>query len=491
MMSWNWLRKKLSRAATDECAQSLERAEGLYSSGQLEAALDAYAILVADCAKHDAAAWQAYAGALKDAGHFDDCEEAFKRAQELAPRGELAPSALLQLASHRDIGLDALSRAHREWAARHAPASRGVFARHSAGGRRVRIGYLSADFRSHVTAFFIEPFLRYHDRSRFEVFCYFNHGGADRVTKRLRGLVEHWRDVHALDDVACATAIRADGLDLLVELSGHARGNRLAMLAGRVAPVQATYLGYFFTTGVESMDYRITDQYVDPPGETERFHTEKLVRLPESYWCFQPPAMPDPGPLPALSAGHITFGSLNNFLKVTPETIDLWARLLGQVDRSRLLIAPAPFGTLRERTLARFAAQGISRDRISMFGRLPLEQYAALHRAVDIALDPYPCGGATTTCTTLWMGIPVVSRCGRNPASRASLSMLKQIGRAGWVATDEQGYLSIATGLAADLPRLAMIRESLRANMAASPLTDGPRFTRGLEQSYLGMLAAG
>jgi predicted O-linked N-acetylglucosamine transferase (SPINDLY family) len=213
--------------------------------------------------------------------------------------------------------------------------------------------------------------------------------------------------------------------------------------------------------------------------------------LPDAYWCFQPPPLPDPGPLPALSAGYVTFGSLNNFLKVTDATIDLWARILRIVEGSRLLIAAAPFGARRERVLARFEARGIGRDRISMFGRLPLENYALLLRAVDIALDTYPYGGGATTCTSLWMGIPVVSRLGANPASRSGLSLLQQIGRADWVATDEQGYLLTATGLAADLPRLAAIRESLRADVAASPLTDGPRFTRGLEESYLGMLAAG
>jgi protein O-GlcNAc transferase len=490
-MSWNWLRKRRSRTATgaDECARGLARAAGHYATGHLEAALDAYAVLVAGCAKNDPAAWQAYAGALKDAGHFDECLEATRRARALDPGDGRAASALLMLASYREIDLAELSQAHRNWARRFAPGPGAKSVAPPAAGRRLRVGYLSADFRSHVCAFFIEPVLRHHDRSAFEVFCYSNHAMVDGVSARLRSLAEHWRDVHALDDDACAAAIRADQLDLLVDLSGHSRGNRLPMLARRVAPVQATYLGYVFTTGVDAIDYRITDRQVDPPGESERYNVEKLVRLPNAYWCFQAPPLAEPGPLPAQTARHVTFGSLNNFLKVTDATIDLWAGILRAVDRSRLLIASAPFGERCERTLARFEAQGISRERISMFGRLPLEKYAALLRAVDVALDTYPYGGGATTCTTLWMGIPVVSRCGANPASRSGLSLLQQIGHADWVATDEPGYVAIAAGLASDLPRLATLRATLRADVASSPLCDGLRFTRGLEQSYREMLA--
>jgi predicted O-linked N-acetylglucosamine transferase (SPINDLY family) len=351
--------------------------------------------------------------------------------------------------------------------------------------RRLRMGYVSADFREHVIALFVEPIFTNRDPRQVEVFAYDNGTASDAANSRLRSAADHWRTISGLDDDRLAALIREDGIDILVDLAGHTQGSRVAVFARKPAPVQITYLGYPATTGIDAIDYRLTDAGFDPPGMTESQYVERLVRLPDCLLCYQPPAdVPEVSALPALVNGYITFGSFNQPAKLGAGVLELWARLLGQVAGSHLLMAPVPPGYSRERYQRIFAAHGIAPERIEFEPRLPPVQYQALRNRVDIALDPFPMNGGSTTCETLWMGVPLVTLTGDRFVSRAGTSLLTAAGLSECIAASEAGYLAIATGLAADLPRLAQVRAALRGQLRRSPLLDGPRFARNLEAAY-------
>jgi predicted O-linked N-acetylglucosamine transferase (SPINDLY family) len=351
--------------------------------------------------------------------------------------------------------------------------------------RRLRVGYVSADFREHVIALFIEPIFTNRDSRQVEVFAYDNGTASDAVNTRLRAGIDQWRPISGLDDDQLAARIREDGIDILVDLAGHTQGSRLAAFARKPAPVQITYLGYPATTGVDAIEYRLTDAGFDPPGLTESQYVERLVRLPDCLLCYQPPVdAPEVSALPALANGFITFGSFNQPAKLGAGVLELWARLLGQIAGSRLLMAPVPPGYSRERYQRIFAGHGIAPERIEFEPRLPSAQYQALRSRVDIALDPFPMNGGSTTCETLWMGVPLVTLSGDRFVSRAGTSLLSAAGLKECIARNEDEYLAIAAGLAADLPRLARMRAALRGQLRQSPLLDGPRFTRNLEAAY-------
>jgi predicted O-linked N-acetylglucosamine transferase (SPINDLY family) len=353
--------------------------------------------------------------------------------------------------------------------------------------RRLRIGYVSADFRDHAASSFIEPILAAHDPAGFETYCYSSTEKIDATTAQLRGLATCWRDVRWQSDEAIASMVRADAIDILIDLSGHTNGNRLGVFARKSAPVQLTYLGYPATTGMSAMDYRVSDALLDPPGAADGYYTERLLRLPHSLWCFRPPAsMPEPGPLPALRSGQLTFGSLNSMLKLTPQMIALWSRLLLSIPQARLVLATVAAGEARERIAAEFARHGVPAEALSIRAPLAREQFWALHREIDIALDTYPCNGGATTCETLWLGVPVVSLAGDVFQSRAGLSLLSVIGLPELVAHSESDYLGIARELASDREQLSQLRLGLRQRMRSSPLLDEERFTRALEALYRG-----
>ncbi|MEI8196950.1 MAG: hypothetical protein WCI73_13705, partial [Phycisphaerae bacterium] len=372
--------------------------------------------------------------------------------------------------------------------------------------------------------------------SQFEIICYASVRQPDHVTAQLRACCDQWINATELSDAALADRIAADGIDILVDLTMHMARHRLLTFARKPAPIQITYLAYCSTTGLEAMDYRLTDPYLDPPqpsatlGATiaasensghgrpaelndpasishanagrchaglnpqttnaprsprdQQLYSERSIYLPETYWCYQPPEpSPEVNPLPALTRGHITFASLNNFCKVTPETLQLWVQLLSQVPKSRLLIHTYP-GSHRLRVRDLFTAHGIAPQRLDFFDRLPLPLYLRLHHALDIALDPYPHGGGTTTCDALQMGVPTITLVGPSALSRGGLSILSNLGLPELAATSPAEYLQIATDLATNLPRLATLRAEMRARLQTSPLTDGPRFARNLEAIY-------
>jgi len=380
---------------------------------------------------------------------------------------------------------------HREWARLYAPEVRripGGPGRPAAGPSsraRLRVGYVSPDFINHAVAFFIEPVLAQHDRDRFEIFCYSDALAPDAVTRRLRSYPVQWRDIARASDEQVEALIRGDGIDLLVDLAGHTARHRLAVFAQRPAPVQISWLGYPNTTGLSAIDYRLTEAVSDPPGLTERWHTEKLVRLPETFSCYLPPRdAPPVGTLPAVAVGHLTFGCFNHLAKVTPATLDLWSRLLRQTPGARLFLkarglADAPTAA---RIRDHFLRQGIAAERIELDGaELSTAEHLRLYQGVDIALDTFPYNGTTTTCEALWMGVPVVTLAGDAHVSR--------VGMPESIAHSPADYLARCRRLAQSLPLLSWLRQELRERMRASPICDAPRFTRNLEDAFRWMWA--
>jgi predicted O-linked N-acetylglucosamine transferase (SPINDLY family) len=352
--------------------------------------------------------------------------------------------------------------------------------------RRLRIGYVSADFKTHPVGFFIEQVLAHHDKNQFEIFCYSNQATDDDLTMRLRRHSDHWNSILYRSHKEVAQDIRRDGIDILVDLAGHTSGNRLLTFAYKPAPIQATWIGYHATTGLPAMDYIIGDRFLIPPEE-ERYYVERVVRLPNAYLCFSPPDIEiEPGPLPAAAAGKITFGCFNNTAKLTEAVIACWSRLLHALPQAQLYLKYKAFGDdgVRQRYQGLFAQHGIDTDRIRFAGLSPRQEYLAAYREVDIGLDPFPFNGCTTTMESLWMGVPVVTLRGDRYVGHMGETILKHLGLPECVTDSEDAYIAKAIDLASDLPRLAELRGGLRSRLLNSPLCDGPGFTRDLEAAY-------
>jgi len=440
-------------------------------------------------------AWFTLGSVLLAQSRHAEAVEQFRASIALQPDYEDGWSGLLFAMHYSDQWSAAeIYEKHVEWGKRFAPvAGQPTNATPRVSGRRVRIGYLSGDLYQHPVAHFLEAPLRHRDRGRFEVYCYHASTREDAVSTRLRGYSDHWRPVAHLSDDALASAIRDDGIDILVELSGHTKGQRLQVLVRRPAPVQVTYLGYPNTTGLAQIDFRITDARADPPGESDKWHVERLIRLPETFLCYTPAgASPELQVSPLSRKGHITFGSFNNCVKINATTIALWARILSVVPRSKLLIKS--WGLLDPGLglmfLERFRAAGIAPDRIQV-ARPTADHKAHMdsYREVDIALDTFPYHGTTTTLDALWMGTPVVTLAGDRHLSRVGVSILSALALDELIAQTPQDYVNKAAELAGDPSRLAGLRATLRERVANSPLTNGPRFAAALEGAYCEMLA--
>ena len=432
------------------------------------------------------------ANALRDQGRLEEAIEHYREAAAARPEEMLAYSNLLYISNYLPGATsDSISQAHchivSHFESRVADR-RKPHANPPEPGRRLRVGYMSPDLRAHAVAFFIEPILRAHDRDRFEVFCYYNGRIVDPVTQRLRGLSDQWRDIVAMEDEEVAELVRSDGIDILVDLAGHTAGNRLMVFARKPAPVQVTYLGYPATTGLSAMDYRITDAHADPAGPDDGYYTERLVRMPHSTWCYRPPeGAAEVRPTPALERGYVTFGSFNSVAKINPEVIAAWGAILNALPQARLMIATISEGLARKRLFAGFGACAIDAGRLEFRDRMPMREFHAAHHEVDIALDPFPVNGGTTTCETLWMGVPVVSLYGSTFVGRAGTSLLNAAGLGELVGTSVEDYVVIATRLAGDIDRLQAMRSGMRERLAASPLCDAERFTLALEERYRSM----
>jgi protein O-GlcNAc transferase len=412
----------------------------------------------------------------------------FRQAQELAPDdADGFSSCLFALQFVPDAGGERLHAEHGEFQRRYCArfALPKTYRNSPDPDRRLRVGYVSGDFRDHPVARFIEPLLEAHRRDRVEVFGYDNSPVSDEATARLRERADHWREIRNLDDGRAFELIQADAIDILVDLSGHTGHHRLALFARKPAPVQASWLGYLGTTGLRAMDYRICDGYTDPPGLTEAWHAEKLARLPHAQWCYRPPiALPAVGEPPLVRNGFPTLGSFNNPAKLNGAVLDLWAKVLKALPEARMVIAGVRNGMVEDHLLGAFQSHGIAPERLSLIGGQTLEGYFAAYAEVDLALDPFPYNGGTTTLDALLMGVPVVALAGSHSIARGGVSALSNLGLPELVAATPQDYVNIAAGLARNPASLAELRASLRARMEQSPLMDAGRFAANLEQFF-------
>jgi predicted O-linked N-acetylglucosamine transferase (SPINDLY family) len=468
----------------------------LNGKGQLDEAVAAYRQAIALQPDY-AEAHSNLGNAFNGLGRMEEAIAACQRAIALKPDFAEAHSNLL-LDLHYLPGLDPgeIFREHVRFGDLHArPPEPFTGSPDNARNpeRPLRIGYLSPDFREHPVAFFLEGFLAAHDRAQLGVYCYSDVAHPNAVTARLRQHATQWRNIFGKRDEEAAELIRGDQIDILVDLAGHTAYHRLLVFARKPSPVQVTWLGYCDTTGMKAMDYRVTDAFADPPGTTEHLHSEELVRLPDIFASFlavenAPPA----GALPAVSAGHVTFGSFHTLAKINDTLLGWWARILGGTPGSRLLMVGTGLDEASQQQRLRdfFGSHGIEPARVCFKGRQTLSDYLALHREVDVLLDSHPFAGHTTGCHALWMGVPVVTLAGKTHCSRMVGSVLHTLGLPEWIAATPEEYVSIACGAVADLPRLAQLRATLRERMKASPLMDAPRFARNMEAAYRQMWRA-
>ncbi len=323
-----------------------------------------------------------------------------------------------------------------------------------------------------------------HDRANFEIFCYPTSRTVDSITEKFRAASDGWRPIGLLGDIQAADAIVADQIDILVDLSGHTAGNRLPLFALKPAPIQATFGGYPGGTGLETMDWRITDPYLDPPELGDNLYTERLARLPDSFWCYDPDAMDvrnfEVNPLPAITNGFVTFGCLNNFCKINAKTLNLWSQVLAAVPQSRLVLL-APQGSARDWVLKTL---NVDPARIEFVAQQPRDDYLNTYHRIDLGLDTLPYNGHTTGLDSFWMGVPVVTLIGETSVGRAGWSQLSNLNLSELAARDEAQFVQIAVDWTRDLTRLADLRAQLRQKMQACPLTDAKRFARNIEAAY-------
>jgi predicted O-linked N-acetylglucosamine transferase (SPINDLY family) len=426
-----------------------------------------------------------------DQGQIDEAIACYRRALEFDPACITAHDNLIAMLHYLpDSDRRRIHEESRRWNQRHAQPPRALIrpcTNDRDPERRLRVGYVSPDFRGHPAGRFMLPLLASHDRHVVEVYCYASVAAPDKMTATLRSHVDCWRDIFGLPDEQVAQTIRNDQIDILVDLAMHAAGNRLLVFARKPAPVQVTYLAYAGGTALDAIDYRLTDRYLDPDDADDRFYMEKSIRLPGTYWCYGQDAAAAPvNELPALKAGRITLGCLNKFPKVSLVALETWAKLLNELDGARLLLHVIA-GSSPSRVIQFMADRGIAEDRLEIVGRVSFDEYFKTYHRIDIALDPFPYAGGATTCDALWMGVPVVTLAGRTAVGRAGVSILFHAGLAELIANATDEYVRIAANLAADRPRLAELRATLRQRMQASPLMDAARFARNIEAAYRAM----
>jgi protein O-GlcNAc transferase len=436
--------------------------------------------------------WNDLGNVFKDQGQIDAAIAAYQTALKFKPDylGYYS-NILYTLHFHSDYDARAIYEEHVRWNRQHAAPLKQFIQPHSNNRdpeRPLRIGYVSPEFRRNVVGWNVLPLLQQHCHEQFKIFCYSGVLNPDSMTQQIRSCADEWRNISTASDERTAQMIRNDGIDILVDLTLHMAHNRLLVFARKPAPIQVTWLGYCSTTGLEVMDYRLSDPYLDPPDTDLSIYSEQTLRLPDNYWCYQPgDTAPDPAPPPALSTGYITFGCLNNFTKVSPAAMDLWTQILHRMPQARLIVHSKPGAHLKQ-VRARFVHAGFTADRLEFVGQRPSWlDYINTYNGIDLALDPFPYCGWITTCDSLWMGVPVVSLSGRTAAGRGGKSILTAIGLPELVAETPEQYVQIAVKLAGDLSRLVELRKTLRQRMQSSPLMDAKGFARNIEDAYRDM----
>jgi predicted O-linked N-acetylglucosamine transferase (SPINDLY family) len=400
---------------------------------------------------------------------------------------DINSNRLFVLSFSPDFDGPAILLEHKAWANRIATPLRRLIRPHANDrdpDRRLRIGYVSPDFGDHCQALFTTPLLSSHDHEQVEVFCYSSISAPDELTKRLEGYADHWRPVFGVSDEQLAEQIRADRIDILVDLTMHMARGRPLLFARKPAPVQIAWLAYPGTTGLDAIDWRFTDPNLDPPGEHDQWYAEKSYRLPDTFWCYDPLlTWLAVNELPALAAGHVTFGGLNNLMKMNPPSLVRWARVMKELPSSRLLMLAAP-GSSRQGMIDLFTQQGVDAGRIDFVARQSRLKYLETYHRIDLSMDMLPYNGHTTSLDSYWMGVPVVTLVGQTVVGRAGLSQLTNLGLTELIAHTEEEFVRITVGLASDVPRLAKLRQELRQRMEQSPLMDARRFARGVESAY-------
>ena len=437
---------------------------------------------------------------LKDRAKGGEALAYYRRSMELAvgdhgQSRQTKSNYLLCLQYLPDMEPAKVFEEHKKWGLESAKLLRPAFnhtSRRIPAGQKIRIGILSPDLCQHPVGVFMEPFLAHYDRAEFEVFAYADYKQGDKVSERLRGMVDMWRETASLGDGALAKQIHSDGVDVLFELSGHTALNRLDVFALKPAPLQVAYLGYPSTTGLPTIDFRLTDAEADVPGRTAHLHTERLVRLRDCAWCYMPHPLASPlVPLPALANGVVTFACFNNMAKWNESLYGMWVEILHRVPGARLRLKAR---TLLDRLVCKelesfFVDRGIARERLEFSGHAKgIAAHLAEYNRADIALDSFPYHGTTTTCEALWMGLPVVTLEGGSHVSRVGVSLLRTVGLGAGVASTREEYIAKSVALAGDLEALAALRAGMRERMMASPLMDGPGYARRFEDAVREMV---
>jgi protein O-GlcNAc transferase len=434
-------------------------------------------------------AYQMLGAVLVSQGRIQDALDIFGEGRKhCADAFDLESPEMFALNCKDDISIDDLFARHVDYGRRleqRYPARFESFENIPDPNRRLRIGFVSGDFQVHVVPLFLMPVLEERDRSAIEVYCYSTGDTADKFTEQLRNLADVWRTTSRMSPDEVADLIHRDRIDILVDLAGHSGTPNLRIFALRPAPIQATWVGYLNTTGLSRIQYRISDDHSDPPGLTERYHTEQLFRLPHSQWCYRPFVEIDyEHEAPVERNGYVTFGSFNQTVKITPAVRKLWGEILTQVPDSRLVVVGVVDNRAREDFYRDLENAGVSRDRITMVPYIPIEEYYRWFGRVDITLDTMPFSGGTTTCDALWMGAPVITCPGIRSWSRSAASILTTLGLKDWIAESPQDYVRQAVQLARNPARIAELRKSLRSRMIASPLMDKPLFARDMENAF-------
>lgn len=440
----------------------------------------------------DAEAWNCLGVVLHDMGQLNEGQRALERALEVDPDLDDARTNVLFYSNcSADISLTELAESHRAWGTRlmsRVPKRRATFPNERDPSRVLRVGYVSADLREHSVAYYLAPLLGAHDPTSVQAICYSAGTECDWMTWQLRHLAAEWRSIAELDDDAAQRLIEDDRIDILVDLSGHTAGSRLGLFARRPAPIQVSYLGYPNTTGLETVDYRITDAFADPPGASDAHYIEELVRPSTSFLCYEPPpGCPPVQSPPCERFGSITFGCFNHLRKITDRSIQLWSRVLRAVPNSRLLLKSIPLTDeeCQQRVTERFEQAGVGAYRLVFEPFTPkLRDHLRCYGRVDIALDTFPYNGTTTTCEALWMGVPVVTLAGADHRSRVGLTLLNAAQLTEFVAESENEFVAVAARLATDTTRLASLRRTMRERLKGAPLLDAESFTRAVENEY-------
>jgi len=430
---------------------------------------------------------------FKARGNITEAITWYRKAIALNPAYDKAHSNLI-FAMHYEASMDpgaVFSESLAWWRQHGEPVANRFEHNRSVLSKRLRIGYVSPDFRQHSVSNFFLPLLMAHDRNEMEIFCYAEVKRPDDMTVRIMGLADHWRSTVGLEDDAVAQQIYEDRIDILIDLAGHTANSRLRVFAQKPAPVQATWLGYPNTTGMPVMDYRLTDEIADPEEDGDKYYSEVLVRLKDGFLCYLPPdGAPGVSRLPALVSGGITFGSFNNVSKVNEKVIKVWSRILWQVPGSSLLLKSKSLAdeSTKCRYMDLFIKNGVTSDQIKMLPKTSsISEHLDLYNRVDIGLDPFPYNGTTTTCEALWMGVPVVTLRGDRHSARVGAGILTRVGLEELITMNEEEYVNRAVGLAGVSDRLKKLRAGMRQRMIASTLCDSKAFARAVEGVYRGI----